>query len=205
MTEHEKHTEEKIFEAATEVFEEKGFSAARMQDISQKAGINKALLHYYYRTKEQLFNAVFEMLAKKLFNRFSPIFEENLSLDEKIKYFLREHISFLQKNPRLPSFILYEINQNPERIKRLIDNLALVSSMQKLMEMHKAELKEYDIDEKNLPQVMTSIVSLSVFPFAAKGILSSIFDKLGYDFNTYIEERKDFAGEFVIKAIKKGK
>ena len=205
MTEHEKHTEEKIFEAATEVFEEKGFSAARMQDISQKAGINKALLHYYYRTKEQLFNAVFEMLAKKLFNRFSPIFEENLSLDEKIKYFLREHISFLQKNPRLPSFILYEINQNPERIKRLIDNLALVSSMQRLMEMHKAELKEYDIDEKNLPQVMTSIVSLSVFPFAAKGILSSIFDKLGYDFNTYIEERKDFAGEFVIKAIKKGK
>ncbi len=203
MTEHEKHTEEKIFEAATEVFEEKGFSATRMQDISQKAGINKALLHYYYRTKEQLFNAVFEMLAKKLFNRFSPIFEENLSLEEKIKYFLREHITFLQKNPRLPSFILYEINQNPERVERLLDSLDMVSNMQKLMEMHKEELKEYDIEEKNLPQVMTSIVSLSVFPFAAKGILNTIFEKLGYDFNSYIEERKDFAGEFVIKAIRK--
>jgi TetR/AcrR family transcriptional regulator len=203
MTEHEKHTEEKIFEAATEVFEEKGFSATRMQDISQKAGINKSLLHYYYRTKEQLFNAVFEMLAKKLFNRFSPIFEENLSLEEKIKYFLREHITFLQKNPRLPSFILYEINQNPERVERLLDSLDMVSNMQKLMEMHKEELKEYDIEEKNLPQVMTSIVSLSVFPFAAKGILNTIFEKLGYDFNSYIEERKDFAGEFVIKAIRK--
>ena len=203
MTEHEKHTEEKIFEAATEVFEEKGFSASRMQDISQKAGINKALLHYYYRTKEQLFNAVFDMLAKKLFNRFSPIFEEGLPLEEKIKYFLHEHITFLQKNPRLPSFILHEINQKPERVKRLADNLDLVSNMQKLMEMHREELKEYDIDENNLPQVMTSIVALSVFPFAAKGILDTIFDKLGYDFNSYIEERKDFAGDFVIRAIKK--
>ena len=201
MTEQERHTEEKIFEAATDIFEEKGFSATRMQDISQRAGINKALLHYYYRTKEQLFNAVFDMLAKKMFNKFSPIFEENLSLDEKIKYFLREHITFLQKNPLLPSFLLHEINRNPERIKRLFDNLDIVVNLQKLLEMHREELKKYSIDEKNLPQIITSIVSLSVFPFAARGIIGTIFEKLGYDFDTYIEERKEFAGEFVINAL----
>ena len=69
MTENEKLTEEKIFEAATEVFVEKGMDGARMQDIANQAGINKALLHYYYRTKEKLFNAVFEMIARKILKK----------------------------------------------------------------------------------------------------------------------------------------
>lgn len=202
MTEQEKHTEEKIFEAATDVFEEKGFSAARMQDISTRAGINKALLHYYYRTKEQLFNAVFDMLARKMFARFSQVFEENISLEEKIRIFFMEHISFLQKNPRLPSFILHEINRNPERIRRLFENLDIVGHLHRLMEMHSEEMKEYNITEKNLPQIMTSIISLSVFPFAAKGIINPIFEKFGYDFEKYIEDRKEFAGEFVIRALR---
>ena len=71
MTETDKQTEEKIFEAATEVFIEKGMDGARMQDIADHAGINKALLHYYYRTKDQLFNAVFEMIAGKMFKKFA--------------------------------------------------------------------------------------------------------------------------------------
>ena len=65
MTENDKQTEEKIFDAATDVFVEKGMDGARMQDIANHAGINKALLHYYFRTKDQLFNAVFEMIAGK--------------------------------------------------------------------------------------------------------------------------------------------
>ena len=69
MSENDKLTEEKIFEAATDVFVEKGMDGARMQDIADKAGINKALLHYYFRTKDKLFNAVFEMIAKKIFKK----------------------------------------------------------------------------------------------------------------------------------------
>jgi AcrR family transcriptional regulator len=67
MTENEKQTEDKIFESATDVFINKGMDGARMQDIANHAGINKALLHYYFRTKDQLFNAVFEMIAAKIF------------------------------------------------------------------------------------------------------------------------------------------
>ena len=123
MTENDKLTEERIFEAATDVFVDKGMDGARMQDIASHAGINKALLHYYYRTKEQLFNAVFEMIAKKIFKKFAPVFDENLSLEEKIRFFFREHITFLQENPKLPAFILNEINRNPARIKKLLKNI----------------------------------------------------------------------------------
>jgi TetR/AcrR family transcriptional regulator len=203
MTETEKLTEEKIFEAATDVFIEKGLDGARMQDIADHAGINKALLHYYFRTKDHLFEAVFTILAKKMFSRFNPIFEKDLTLEEKIRFFFREHITFMQHNPKLPGFILNEINHNPKRIQNLIKNIEFKNLWLSIIEHHKDELYKYNITEETLPQIMTTIASLSVFPFAARGILEVAFKNFGVDFNKYIEERKDFAAEFVIKAITK--
>jgi TetR/AcrR family transcriptional regulator len=203
MSENEKLTEEKIFEAATVVFEEQGLSGARMQNIADRAGINKSLLHYYFRTKDHLFEAVFTKLAKKVFSKFTPIFEPDLSLEEKIRFFFREHISFMQKNPKLPGFILNEINHNPQRIQKLIKNIEFKNLWLTILELHKDELYKYNLTEETLPQVMTTIISLSVFPFAAKGILEVVFENFGVDFDEYIEIRKEFAADFVIKAITK--
>jgi TetR/AcrR family transcriptional regulator len=201
MTENDKQTEEKIFEAATDVFVEKGLDGARMQDIATHAGINKALLHYYYRTKDQLFNAVFEMIAKQIFRKFSPVLDENLTLEEKIRFFYKEHIAFLQANPRLPGFLLNEVNRNPERIKKLLKNVEFESIWMTLYNQHKDEFLKYNITKETMPQLMISIAALSVFPFAARGILEAILDKTGHNFNDYMEERKVFAADFVIKAI----
>jgi len=201
MTENDKQTEDKIFEAATDVFVEKGMDGARMQDIATHAGINKALLHYYFRTKDQLFNAVFEMIARKTFKKFAPVFDENLTLEEKIRFFFREHIAFLQANPRLPGFLLNEVNRNPERIKKLLKNVDFDSIWLKLYGQHEEEFKRYNITKAKMPQLMISIAALSVFPFAARGILEGILEKTGLDFNEYIEERKEFAADFVINAI----
>ena len=201
MTENEKLTEEKIFEAATEVFVEKGMDGARMQDIASHAGINKALLHYYYRTKEKLFTAVFEMIARKIFIKFAPVFDENLSLEDKIRFFFREHISFLQENPRLPGFILNEVNRHPERIRKLLASVDFDNLWLKLYQQHEKEFKRYNITQASLPQLMISMAGISVFPFAAKGILEGILGKVNVSFNDFIEERKEFAAEFVIKAI----
>jgi AcrR family transcriptional regulator len=203
MSENDKLTEDRIFESATLVFEEKGMAGARMQDIANRAGINKSLLHYYFRTKEHLFEAVFTMLAKKMFMKFAPIFEEDLTLEEKIRFFFREHIAFLQQNPKLPGFILNEINHNPQRIKKLMKNIDIRNLWSTILEHHKDELYKYNITEENIPQIMTTIASLSVFPFAARGIFEAVFNNIGVDFDKYIEERKEFAAEFVIKAITK--
>jgi len=202
MVENDKQTEERIFESATEVFLEKGMDGARMKDIADHAGINKSLLNYYYRSKDRLFNAVFEKVAGQMFEKFAPVFDENLSLEEKIRFFFKEHISFLQKNPKLPAFILNEINRNPERIKKLLAKVEIEMIWQTLEKQHAAELKRYNIKKETLPQIMSSIAALSVFPFAARGVLESIFEKLGIDFAAYLEERKTFAAEFTIKALK---
>lgn len=203
MIENDKLTEEKIFDAATDVFVEKGMDGARMQDIASYAGINKALLHYYFRTKDQLFNAVFEMIASKILKKFAPVFDDNLSLEAKIRFFFKEHITFLQENPKLPGFILNEINRNPARIKKLLKNIKFENLWEKLYQLHKTELKNYNITEDTMPQLMVSIVAISVFPFAARGLIEGILEKVGVDFNKYIEERKEFAANFVINAITK--
>jgi TetR/AcrR family transcriptional regulator len=203
MTENDKLTEEKIFEAATDVFIERGMDGARMQDIADHAGINKSLLHYYYRTKDHLFNAVFEKIAGQMFKKFAPVLDENLSLEEKIRFFFREHIAFMQKNPRLPSFILNEIHRNPQRIKKLIQSIDIDKLWNTLEAQHKEELKRCNITKENIPQFMTTVAGMSVFPFAAKPIISSIMEKMGYNFDDYIEERKEYAADFVINALKR--
>lgn len=202
MSESDKQTEEKIFESATEIFVQKGMDGTRMQDIADHAGINKSLLHYYYRTKDRLFNAVFEKIAMKMFERFAPVFDANLTLEEKIRFFYKEHITFLQKNPRLPAFLLNEINRNPGRIKKLISGLDIEHLWNTIENQHKNELERYNITRKSIPQLMTSIAAISVFPFAAKGIIEGILERLDISFDDYLEERKEFAAEFVIKAIK---
>lgn len=203
MTENDKQTEEKIFEAATDVFIEKGMDGARMQDIANHAGINKALLHYYFRSKDMLFNKVFEKISGKMFTKFAPVFDSSITLEEKIRFFFRTHISFMQDNPRLPAFILNEVNRNPARIKKILGTIDFRKLWLILYEQHKNELDKYNITEENLPQIMTTIASISVFPFAARGILEGIFQNMGVEFDKYIEERKEFAADFVIKAIKK--
>jgi len=203
MTEKDKHTEEKIFESATEVFIEKGMDGARMKEIAEHAGINKSLLHYYYRTKDHLFNAVFEMIVGQMFKKFAPILDENLSLEDKIRFFFKEHITFLEKNPRLPGFLINELHRNPTRIKRLIQGIDINKLWSTLEEQHKEELTRYNITRETIPQLMTSIAAMSVFPFIAKPIVASIMEKMGYDFNEYIEERKEYAADFVINAINK--
>ncbi|MDQ1296871.1 MAG: tetR-type protein [Bacteroidota bacterium] len=201
----DRQTEEKIFEAATDVFTEKGMDGARMQDIANHAGINKALLHYYYRTKDHLFNAVFEKIAGQMFKKFAPVLDENLSLEEKIRFFFREHIAFMQKNPRLPSFILNELHRNPERIRKLIQGIDINKLWTTLEVQHKEELNRYNITKENIPQFMTTIAGMSVFPFVAKPVIASLMGKMGYDFDTYIEERKEYAADFIIHAMKKQK
>lgn len=201
MADNDRQTEGKIFDAATEVFIEKGMDGTRMQDIADRAGINKSLLHYYYRTKERLFNAVFEKVARQMISRFAPVFDEHLSLEEKIRFFFNEHIELLRSNPRLPGFILNEVNRHPERFRVLMENINVAGVWETLERQHHDEFVKYQISREAFPQLMTSIASLTIFPFAARGLISVILEKWGIGFEDYIEKRKTFAADLMVRAI----
>src|ERR1035437_4948443 len=108
------NTEDLILLAAKRVFLRDGFAGARMQDISDEAGINKALLHYYYRSKEKLFQAVFVSIMQQVMLDLNDIFISDLHLFDKIKLYFHKHISFMQQNPYVPGFIISELNRNPQ-------------------------------------------------------------------------------------------
>ena len=107
-------TEEKILEAAKKVFTSKGMYGARMQDIADEAGINKALLHYYFRSKQKLFEVIFAAAAQKLFTKINFIFESDMPLFEKIEHFTEEYITVMMESPYLPLFVLNELSQDSQ-------------------------------------------------------------------------------------------
>jgi AcrR family transcriptional regulator len=200
-------TEEKIFNAATAVFEEKGFAAARMQEIADRAGINKALLHYYFHSKEQLFAAVFQPLMKKMFEKIMSVFAMDISFEDKIRLYYDEHINILIKNPRLPLFLLNEISHNPELSKGLGETLKYPQIRDLIYKKHARELREYGIKKSELSQLMITIVSLAIFPFAARDVIKLVLSKMddSKNFNSFMRERKTFAADFVIASLKKPK
>jgi len=209
MTEKDKLTEEKIFEAAKTVFSERGMDGARMQEIADLAGINKSLLHYYFRTKEKLFNAVFDDIARMMFMKFASIFAQELPLEEKIKYFFSEHIEFMKLNPGLPIFILTEINRNPARMKKLIEKIDYNSIWKAIWpELNEENMKReepFHIKQDEISQIVTSAIAISVFPFAARNLLEPILLQTGQTFDKYLEERKEFASNFIIAYLKSHK
>ncbi|MDF1560543.1 MAG: TetR/AcrR family transcriptional regulator [Bacteroidales bacterium] len=200
-------TQSKIFDAATEVFEEKGYAGARMQVIADRAGINKALLHYYFRTKDQLFMAVFHVLLKKMFEKILSIFMEEATFKEKMRRFLDEHIEFLIRNPKLPLFLLNEISRNPALAEGLRETLQYSQIRDLIYEKHSKELKGYGIKKSDMPQLMITIVGMSVFPVAARDMIAIMMPQLNDSrkFNAFMQGRKDFAAGFVMTALKNRK
>ena len=123
-------TEEKIKEAARVIFMRKGYSATRTRDIAEEAGINLALLNYYFRSKEKLFELVMMEKLQKFFGVIMPVaMDPQTSLKKKLDLLVNSYITMLIDNPDLPIFVLSEIRNNPERfasniqVKRYSRNL----------------------------------------------------------------------------------
>lgn len=198
----DKDTEKRILDSARKIFHRKGLAGARMQEIADDAGINKAMLHYYYRSKEKLFSAVFQEAAERIFPQVSKILGSELPLFEKIKMLIENYIEMLKQNMYLPIFILHEIQQDPSRLVNIImedESKAMFKFFQDI-EKAKAEGLIIDIDIKT---VIVNILSLCIFPVAAKPVISGIFNMQENEYMDYLESRKRSVTEFVIKAIKK--
>lgn len=197
-------TEIKILEAATIVFTEKGFEGTRMQDIADKAKINKALLHYYYRNKEKLFGEVFRRVFIQMISKLVGELSGDKSVFAKIRTFFREHQQILLDNDQLPLFILSEIKRNPvllvNEFEKLDISIVRLDFYKQIEEEKKRGIIRKDVQPLFL---VLNMMSLSVFPFAARELINGVLDLEKTEFNHMIEYQKEQLGEFVINAIKK--
>ncbi len=194
------NTEAKIIEAAKDVFVLKGHDGARMQHIADKAGINKALLHYYFRSKDKLFDRVFSDVFSEVVTGISNVLETADTLEDLLEKFVGTYIDLLKAKPYLPDFVLHELTRNPSGIVHLI-NTKGVNKM-RLIEILSKEGSRTDIREFDPIQVIVNVIALSVFPFVAQPILTGfIFDGNKDSFNEFIDERKEHIVNFVKSAI----
>jgi TetR/AcrR family transcriptional regulator len=198
----EQNTEEKILAAAKKVFLKEGMAGARMQDIADEAGINKAMLHYYFRSKEKLFERIFTELSQHFFPRLIGIFESDASLFRKIELFVGEYIDQMQRTPYLPIFVLNEVNRQPETfIKKMMGNRK--PPVKKFVDDVQDEIKKGIIKPINPLQLLLNIISLCVFPFVAKPMFQLVTNIDRTMFDKILEQRKGEVSKFIIDAIKK--
>jgi TetR/AcrR family transcriptional regulator len=206
MSDQDRTTEEIIFDAAQKVFVNKGFFGARMEEIAQEASINKALLHYYFRTKEKLFNAIFSRVFSQMIPKVLVYLESDAPLISKIEFFIDTYIEMLMKNPFLPNFIISEINRNPDSIAELLGNLTGITkndAFGKFSELIKKETENGTIRAIAPEQLIVNMIALCVFPFVARPIVQGILfknDKKQYQL--FLESRKKEVTDFIIHSIK---
>lgn len=194
-------TEEKILAAAKKVFVRKGMSGARMQDIADEAGINKALLHYYFKNKEKLFEMIFVEAGARLFPKINEIFNSDIPLFEKIERFSDEYISMVMENPYLPLFVLNEINQDPEMFLNKIWPNTAKPNPAKFLAQIEEEVKKGAIKRISPMELLINLISMVVFPFVAKPMLQKTMGLDEWQYKAVMEQRKKTIPKFIIDSI----
>lgn len=185
MNEPEQTTEEKILEAASEVFTEKGFSGTRTRDIAEKAGINLALLNYYFRSKEKLFEQVMKIKVVLLFGKILPILiNEKTSLEEKIDLASEKYFEILSKNPNLPLFVISEIQKKNSNITKIIPVNKIFENSVIIKQIIEKR------PEINPLHYLVNFLAMTIFPFVAKPVFNAFELTNEAEYHQFISERR---------------
>jgi len=176
-------TEEKIKEAARIVFTKKGYAATRTRDIAEEAGLNLALLNYYFRSKEKLFHIVMEEKFEQFFGIIVRLLNDaETSLEEKVSAIANDYIDMLLANPDLPIFVLSEIRNNPELFSnRVTGKLVKSKFFQQLNDVR---------PDVNVFHLILNLLSMIIFPILAQPVISQVEALKDKEFQKFILERK---------------
>jgi len=194
-------TEQKIFDAAHEVFVQKGMDGAKMQEIADRAGINKALLHYYFRSKEKLYESVARAILGRAVPAVRQIIENDLPLEEKIRRFIDFYISLISRNTYIPLFIITEINKHPDRF---FDNILPkdLPRPEVFFRQVEAEIAAGRIRPIKPPHLLVNTIALCVFPFIGKPMIRILLGMGTGELKLFMEERKAQVTEFVLMSLR---
>lgn len=200
----DKNMEEVILESATELFLKKGFAATSTTEIARHAGCNQALVHYYYRTKDKLFEAIFENKIKKFVQSLLVGFDEGLTFEERLAYKIGSHFDMLAENPKLPVLLFSEISTNPQRLELFKE--ALKDRPQKVLSSLNVDLQR-EIAKGNVRQMtvydlILDIISLNIIMFLMETPFKAITKMSEEDYKDLLERRKEENITLILNGIK---
>ena len=199
-------TESRILQAAEEEFLLKGLEGARTTAIAERAGVTHAMLHYYFRTKNMLFERIIEEKMRNAANIMQAVFVlGDMPLMERVKRGVEQHFDFIAANPNLPRFVIQEIYSHPERHEIMRSQVLTITKdwlcdLQRHIDESAATKATEWIDARML---LLDIVSLNLFAFIGYPFVSLMFDGLVTDKKVFFEKRKAENVELIMRRLKK--
>ncbi|MFT5142607.1 MAG: TetR/AcrR family transcriptional regulator [Rhodothermales bacterium] len=193
-------TEEQIFEAAREVFYEQGFDGARMQSIAKRAGINHSMLHYYFRTKGKLFDAVFRRAAMVFMPPVVDVLKSDLPLLDKLDLFVDRYFAMVKANPHMPGFIIQELRRNPAALRQVAGTVVGTVFDGLSREVH-AAVESGQLKPTTPEDLLANLFGLCAFPFLAQPMLETIFGMEQSRYEAFLEGRRQTVKTFIKQAL----
>lgn len=201
MNRNSQKTREKILKTATKLFLQKGVDQVGVREIAAKAGINLSLMNYYFQTKENLFETIFDSLVMDKAIKLRSILESDLPIEKKIRDYTNTYIDMLIGNPLLVSFVVSSLHHSPEQLKSMNAVVALYNSevfcKHLISEAEAGRIRRVDPE-----QLYISMISLILFPFAIKELICDRNQFSKEEFQAFIEERKSIIPEMLIGLLK---
>ena len=203
-------TEQRILDAAHTVFVRRGTAGARMQEIAAAAGVNQALLHYYFRSKEQLARGAFERAGSQLMPAIIRVMASDAPLEEKVEQVVALELDHLSRAPYLPGYIIGEVAHHPERAQQLIAAMTDGLTPDDIRPRVFGALRR-QIDERvaagtlraiSAESFMVNLMSLCIFPFAARPMLQAMLAVDEAGFTRFIARRRRDLVDFFLGALR---
>jgi len=196
--------EEKILEAAEKLFLDKGFALTTTTEIAKEAGCNQALVHYYFRTKEKLFQRIFEEKLKFFASAFFSVGQQGETFEERLARKIEAHFDMLAKNPKLPLLLINELTLHPERLMEIKANVSAIpiSMLHSLESDLKAEIEKGTIRPITVFDLILNIVSLNVFLFVSRPVVNTVLNLTEEKSEEMIAGRKKEIVETILRSLR---
>jgi AcrR family transcriptional regulator len=198
----DQETRDRILEAAHTVFLRKGTASSRTQEIAAEAGVNKALVHYYFGTKAALADAIFERALGTLMPRiFGILADPSRSIEEKVPAIVREQIDFHSARPYFAGYLLSELHAQPQRISRLIVRNGRVP-LDVIRRQLREAAKAGTIRRISAEQFVVNLMGLLIFPFAIRPALGEMLSLDATRWRAFVEERRRLLPDFFMAGLR---
>lgn len=194
-------TRQEILKAAFKEFLHNGYDGTRMQAITSRTGVTKAMIHYYFGDKQTLFSETYKTAVADLLEDLFPVLEEDLSLYEKIERFIEELLHRAGKHPETISFVIEELNRNEEMTRPILEEYIQLN-----LEPFEGQLEEaasnYKIIQIDPRQLIMNMFSLCLFPYAARGLFGILFDTASKsEYEQLMNERRGFITDIILNSL----
>lgn len=198
--------EQQILQAAEELFLDKGYDATSTTDIAKRVGCNQALVHYYFRTKENLFEQIFMKKTQLLLSYINPDHQPDWEFEPALLQFIDSYFEMLSHHRRLPFFLIKELILNEERRNTL--RLQMLRNSEKLGyyaqwdKLVKAEVAKGNIRPMETMDLTLDVISLIVFTFISLPLYSDLFQQNEEQLNAYLLRRKEEVTKLILNGIR---